>query len=601
MSATAPIVAFYDYALQPIPALAWVGAPISALDIAGGLRLALILRQVRELFHKEHMAKLSLSNTNVRRRSCVRNFAASLLMVFGGEAVVAPWLGLQPSFLLTSTVTLVYLGTGALVDSLPAVPELSLFTELPLSLLDGLTRALLLCDFVPPMITTHTSRAVSTSPYTMLLTAFIVANAGPFFVNIFSLLQPTPMAVITPPELLPYGWTATDLWVAPLVTGLYATLTHAQPFFAHLHALLFSFFSPFGLAPLSFQYATPGSPDPEGVVIPLEAADARAVCVLVLSALFGLRAVRTFGSGIAKSEPPLTGLVKNVPMPVLSASEGEVLEKELAARVAGAGKDMLEQPPPRAVSYLSLALLYDEQYKNPQRPPLLDLQIEPFLSIRNKSNSFTSDMSSRHTIPRVKVKIAPVGSANAREPDNSQNNNNNTNSQLRSSVATSRMPNRLSMFSRIHARMSWASLNVGAPRSVFQAETVYPPGHAEGRHAGLDMKVWSHGPYKCAVIRRSDASEDILRVKMYESYAQITVFIPHDFHGVVGRVGHSGRSISCSPAALFLKETNNLRFHDVPDVTEDLVLVRTEKVLHVCVAGQDPPLPRTGRVRRPHV
>jgi hypothetical protein len=88
---------------------------------------------------------------------------------------------------------------------------------------------------------------------------------------------------------------------------------------------------------------------------------------------------------------------------------------------------------------------------------------------------------------------------------------------------------------------------------------------------------------------------------MYESYAQITIFIPLDFHGVVGRVGHSGRSISCSPAALFLKETNNLRFHDVPDVTEDLVLVRTEKVLHVCVAGQDPPLPRTGRVRRPHV
>ena len=58
------------------------------------------------------------------------------------------------------------------------------------------------------------------------------------------------------------------------------------------------------------------------------------------------------------------------------------------------------------------------------------------------------------------------------------------------------------MFSRIHARMSWASLNVGAPRSVFQAETVYPPGHAEGRHAGIDMKVWSHGPYKCAVIVR---------------------------------------------------------------------------------------------------
>jgi hypothetical protein len=113
MSATAPIIALYDYALQPIPALAWVGAPISAIDIAGGLRLALILRQLREQLHKEHMAKISLSNTNVRvnngqlekisdpvvpveRRSCVRNFAASLVMVFGGEAIVGvsptlPW------------------------------------------------------------------------------------------------------------------------------------------------------------------------------------------------------------------------------------------------------------------------------------------------------------------------------------------------------------------------------------------------------------------------------------------------------------------------------------------------------------------------------
>jgi hypothetical protein len=308
---------------------------------------------MRELFHKEHLAKTSLATSRVKdgqsekvsvqvvpseQRSCVRNFAASLLMVFGGEAVVAPWLGLQPTFLVSSAAPMLFLSACALVDLLPTVPELSLFTELPLSLLDGLTRALLLCNFVPPMITTHTSPAVSTSPYTMLLTAFIAANAGPFFVNLFSLLQPTPMATVTPPELLPYGWTATDLWIAPLVTGLYATLTHAQPFFAHLHALLFSFFSPFGLAPLSFQYATPGNPDPEGVVVPLEAADARAVCVLVLSALFGLRAVRAFGSGIAKPGPPLKGLVTDVPMPVLTASEGEELEKELAARVAGAGK-----------------------------------------------------------------------------------------------------------------------------------------------------------------------------------------------------------------------------------------------------------------------
>jgi len=143
------------------------------------------------------------------------------------------------------------------------------------------------------------------------------------------------MTTTTPPELLPYGWTATDLWVAPFVTGLYATLTHSQPFFAHLHALLFSFFSPLGLAPLSFQYAELGKSG-EDVVVPLEAGHARAVCVLVLAALFGLRAVRAFGSGIARAESPRGGMVPDVV--VLNANDEKELEREVAARVAGAGK-----------------------------------------------------------------------------------------------------------------------------------------------------------------------------------------------------------------------------------------------------------------------
>jgi hypothetical protein len=101
--AIAPIVAFYDYTLQPISALAWVGAPISALDIAGALRLALILRQMREIFHKEHLAKLLSASGGGKngqlekgavqvvppeQRSRVRDFVTSLVMVFGGEAIV---------------------------------------------------------------------------------------------------------------------------------------------------------------------------------------------------------------------------------------------------------------------------------------------------------------------------------------------------------------------------------------------------------------------------------------------------------------------------------------------------------------------------------
>jgi hypothetical protein len=127
------------------------------------------------------------------------------------------------------------------------------------------------------------------------------------------------------------------------VAGLYATLTHSQPFFAHLHALLFSFFSPLGLAQLSFQYAKLGNSDVEGVVVPLEASHARAVCVLVLAALFGLRAVRTFGSGMAGAEPPRGGMVPDVP--VLDANDEKELEREVAARVAGAGKGYARMTP----------------------------------------------------------------------------------------------------------------------------------------------------------------------------------------------------------------------------------------------------------------
>jgi hypothetical protein len=154
--AIAPIVAFYDYVLQPIPTLSWAGAPISTLDIAGALRLALILRQQREIFYKEHLAKLSLSTSArvtdgrleekypvqivpIERRSRVRDFATSLVVVFGGEAIVgalaillylrcrfwglmafsfssslctAPWLGVQPSFFVSAGAPLLYLSAG---------------------------------------------------------------------------------------------------------------------------------------------------------------------------------------------------------------------------------------------------------------------------------------------------------------------------------------------------------------------------------------------------------------------------------------------------------------------------------------------------------
>ena len=127
-----------------------------------------------------------------------------------------------------------------------------------------------------------------------------MANGGPFFSNLLSLLRPTPIEVATPPELLPYGWTATDAWSAPLVTGLYATLTHAQPFFTSLHTLLYVFFWPFGLARLSDttkKLGLGGSTPPHQSVAPVDHETARAVCAIVLCALNVNRAMRAYGPG----------------------------------------------------------------------------------------------------------------------------------------------------------------------------------------------------------------------------------------------------------------------------------------------------------------
>lgn len=116
----------------------------------------------------------------------------------------------------------------------------------------------------------------------LLILVQITANGGFFFTGLFSLLQPHSLSVRTPNELLPYGWTTTDLWCAPLITGLFALLTHAQPFWADTHTVLSGWLG-YASAPGMEKVA---AVDPE---------TARAVCAVVLATLFSTRAVRNFG------------------------------------------------------------------------------------------------------------------------------------------------------------------------------------------------------------------------------------------------------------------------------------------------------------------
>ena len=103
--------------------------------------------------------------------------------------------------------------------------------------------------------------------------------------NFFSFLQPYSLSVSTPPELLPYGWTTTDIWCVPLVTGLYSLLTHAQPFWAELHYVMVGWLGSGSLAE-----------DGTTKVSPVDPETARAACAVLLAGLFGHRTWKTFGA-----------------------------------------------------------------------------------------------------------------------------------------------------------------------------------------------------------------------------------------------------------------------------------------------------------------
>lgn len=195
--------------------------------------------------------------------------------------------------MVSGAVPVLYAAVQFIVECLPEVPELTGEIELPLSLVDGFTRAYLVCSLIPPSVTQSQFPVIASSPWTLLVTSLLTANGGFFLANLFSILNPTPMAVQTPPELQAYGWTTVDLWCAPAMTGLYAFMTHAQPFWADLHALLVEMVG--GAA----SGMAIDSVDPEV---------ARAICAVILSGLFASRTVVNFSllKSVQKSEKEKT-------------------------------------------------------------------------------------------------------------------------------------------------------------------------------------------------------------------------------------------------------------------------------------------------------
>jgi hypothetical protein len=112
----------------------------------------------------------------------------------------------------------------------------------------------------------------------------VTANGGFFLVNLLSMLSPGGWYLTTPAELKPYGWTTMDLWVAPLITGLSALFTHAQPFWTYLHLSLVGFSRPVDIQNLD-----------QNPVKPWSTADARALGAVILWFLFATRTIKNMG------------------------------------------------------------------------------------------------------------------------------------------------------------------------------------------------------------------------------------------------------------------------------------------------------------------
>ncbi|KAK7038085.1 hypothetical protein R3P38DRAFT_2696570 [Favolaschia claudopus] len=282
-----PIIQIFNYSLEPIPPFTWFNLSLSTLDVVAAFRLCIVLRQIKEALYREHVKKHGANTSGLARKAFARDASTVLTVVYGGEVMTAPFLCIPPSFMVSGVVPVFYTAVQAIVEMLPSVPQMSIHTELPLSFVDGFTRAMLLCNLIPPAVTANAMPALAASPWTLLVTSFVTANGGFFLTNLFSFLHPTPIAFQHPPELEPYGWTATDLWCAPLVTGIYALLTHAQPFWADLHTVLSGM--------LGGQVATKS-----GVVEALDPHTARAVCVVILTSLFVTRTVKNFAPEVWK-------------------------------------------------------------------------------------------------------------------------------------------------------------------------------------------------------------------------------------------------------------------------------------------------------------
>ena len=100
--ALAPIIELYRWGLQPAAPFSWFGIQISTIEVAAAVRLCLVLRQARELIAKAYKADAAKAvagaseeekaaavapGPKFEEKSLVRDLAATLIVVHGGDAI----------------------------------------------------------------------------------------------------------------------------------------------------------------------------------------------------------------------------------------------------------------------------------------------------------------------------------------------------------------------------------------------------------------------------------------------------------------------------------------------------------------------------------
>ncbi|KAJ9125123.1 hypothetical protein QFC22_000077 [Naganishia vaughanmartiniae] len=135
--------------------------------------------------------------------------------------------------------------------------------------------------------------ATRNNPWLMVLAAFI--NTVPFASLAFAChMFDKEWSFGTPGELRPRGWMMVDVWAAPLIATIYATLIRAHPVFDVPYqtlrvAALRRPMLVWAVGYDTFKTRFPSLPQPWN---PLEA---RAICAIILTVLFACRALYNFG------------------------------------------------------------------------------------------------------------------------------------------------------------------------------------------------------------------------------------------------------------------------------------------------------------------